>query len=303
MVNQIQVAKDGPSFSQLIFGVMKWGVWGHNYSPTEVLNLILASLDLGITTFDHADIYGHYTTEALFGKATKGAPAIRQKMQLISKCGIKLITPNRPEHHIKSYDTSKAHIIQSAENSLRYLHTDYLDLLLIHRPSPLMHPDEMAEAFTHLQQSGKVLHFGVSNFTPAQFELVHSRFPLVTNQIEASLLHTPPFLDGTLDQLLRLNIAPMAWSPLGGGLIFQHTEDERSQRIRLMANSLGKKYGDKTIDQILIAWLVKHPSNILPVLGTGNIERVKAAVEALSIDISTEDWFKLWEASIGEEVP
>ncbi|NJK83910.1 MAG: aldo/keto reductase [Saprospiraceae bacterium] len=298
----VQADENKPTFSRLIFGVMKWGVWGHDYSPKKVLDLISASLDLGITTFDHADIYGYYTTEALFGEAIKGSPALRQRIQLISKCGIKLITPNRPEHHIKSYDTSKAHIVASVENSLRNLRTDYLDVLLIHRPSPLMHPDEMAAAFDTLQASGKVLHFGASNFTPSQFDLLYSRFPLITNQIEASLLYLTPFLDGTLDQLLQLHLIPMAWSPLGGGSIFQDTTDEQSQRIRLVAHSLGEKYGNKTIDQMLLAWLLKHPSKIFPILGTGNIARVQAAVEALSIDLSTEDWFKLWEASTGKEV-
>lgn len=166
-----------------------------------------------------------------------------------------------------------------------------------------MDPDEIAEAFTQLKQSGKVLHFGVSNFTPSQFDLINSRFPLVTNQIEASLLHLYPFVNSSLDHMMQHGIAPMAWSPLGGGRVFKHFEDEQVQRVRLVANSLGKKYGDMGIDQVLLAWLLKHPSNILPVLGTGRIERVKTSIKALDFDMPTEDWFKLWEASVGEEVP
>lgn len=297
------ISKDGPVFSRFIFGVMKWGIWGHNYAPADMLHLIQESLELGVSTFDHADIYGHYTTEETFGMAIKYRPSLRQQIQLVTKCGINLISPNRPQHKIKSYNTSKKHIISSAEQSLLNLHTDYLDLLLIHRPSPLMHPDEIAEAFTHLKESGKVLHFGVSNFTPAQFEMLHSRFPIITNQIQASVLYLYPFLDGTLDQQMKYGYAPMAWSPLAGGRVFRELDDPQVQRVRMVANALGKKYGDLSIDQILIAWLLKHPSNVLPVLGTGKMERVKTSLEAATIKLSREDWFKLWEASVGQEVP
>lgn len=292
----------GPTFSRIVFGVMKWGVWGHQLNAQQILALVEASIECGVTTFDHADIYGHYTTEADFGGALKLDPALRQQMQLVTKCGIKMVTPNRPDNKLKSYDTTTRYIIESAEQSLKNLHTDYLDLLLIHRPSPLMHPDEIAEAFTRLKQEGKVLHFGVSNFTPSQFDLVNSRIPLITNQIEASLFHLDPFLDGTLDQSLKHGLKPMAWSPLGGGKVFTDLEDPQVVRVREVAAALGMKYNDAGIDQILLAWLMQHPAGIIPVVGTGRIDRLKGAVEATEIKLTQEEWFALWEASMGEEV-
>ncbi|MEM9990294.1 MAG: aldo/keto reductase [Bacteroidota bacterium] len=303
MLKPVKIAENGPTFSRIVFGVMKWGIWGWDYKPAQMLRLIEESIETGVTTFDHADIYGHYTTEATFGEAMKGQNALRDKMQIITKCGINLITPNRPDYQIKSYNTSKEHILASVENSLRDLHTDYIDLLLVHRPSPLMEADEVAAAFTSLKESGKVGAFGVSNFTPAQFDLLNSRFPLTSNQVQASILHLDPFLDGTLDQMQQHCLVPTAWSPLGGGMLFNELENPRVQRIRKVAQELSSKYEASGIDQILLAWLMRHPTKILPVVGTGRIERLKTAAAATNIDLSREDWFKLWEASTGEEVP
>jgi predicted oxidoreductase len=298
-----KLTEKGPLLSRIIFGTMKWGEWGANLTPKEMLSLIHQSHDLGVTTFDHADIYGHYTTEETFGKALASNPSLRQNIQLITKCGIRLLTPNRPFNKVHSYDTSRKHIILSLENSLRELRTDYIDLLLIHRPSPLMDPDEIAEAFTTLKEGGKVLHFGVSNFTPSQFEMLNSRIPLVTNQVEASILHLNPFLDGTFDQCLQHKISPMVWSPLGGGKVFTDLEDEQVIRIREVCEKIGKKHGNYQIDQVLIAWLLKHPSGILPVLGTSKISRIKDAIEALTLELTTEDWFEIWVASTGYPIP
>jgi predicted oxidoreductase len=288
-------------FSPVIAGTMKWGQWGDKFSTSQYRQIIEDCLSLGVTSFDHADIYGHYTTEEEFGAAVKEIPALRSQMQLITKCGIKMVTPNRPNHKIKSYDTSRQHIIQSAENSLKNLHTDYIDVLLIHRPDPLMHPDEIAEAFTQLKSSGKVLHFGVSNFTPSQTEMMASRFPITTNQIEISILYLKPFVNGVLDQCITKKIIPMAWSPLGGGDLFKPSDDERNIRVVSAAGILAGKY-NASPDQILLSWLLQHPSGILPVLGTAKIERIKKAMEALTIKLSREEWFMLWRASTGQEV-
>lgn len=288
--------------SKVIAGTMKWGAWGSKFSTDQFLKIIEECISLGVTTFDHADIYGHYTTEADFGKAIALKPQLRDQIQLISKCGICMVTPNRPHHKIKYYDTSREHILRSVENSLINLQTDYLDILLIHRPDPLMDPDEIAEAFTKLKHQGKVNHFGVSNFTPSQAELILSRFPIMTNQIELSVLQLEPFLDGTLDHCINKNIIPMAWSPLGGGNIFAQLEDERNKRIVAVAGFLSEKYNAGP-DQILLSWLLQHPSEIIPVLGTSRIERVQAAVEATNISITREEWFMLWRASIGQEIP
>jgi predicted oxidoreductase len=280
---------------------MKWGQWGSKFSAAQYREVIDACLALGVTSFDHADIYGHYTTEAEFGAALKEMPTLRNNMQLITKCGIKMVTPNRPGNKIKSYDTSGEYIIQSAENSLKNLHTDYIDVLLIHRPDPLMHPDEIATAFTQLKTSGKVLHFGVSNFTPSQVEMIASRFPVITNQVEISILHLKPFVNGVLDQCITKNIIPMAWSPLGGGNLFTPGDDERNRRVVAAAGILAAQH-QATPDQVLISWLLQHPSRIIPVLGTAKIERIKTALEATNIKLSREEWFMLWRASTGQEV-
>ncbi len=303
MFQATSLSENGPTFSRIISGVMTWGVWGKDYDTSSMNTLLNQVVDLGITTIDHADIYGHYTTEAAFGKALAQSPELRSQIQLISKCGIKLVTPNRPNHKIKSYDTSKSHILQSVDQSLRNLQTDYLDLLLIHRPSPLMDADEIGEAFETLKAAGKVRHFGVSNFTVAQMELFASRFPIVTNQIEASLMHLDPFLDGTLDYCQTKRFSPMAWSPLGGAAFFGNPDNKSVQNIQKMARELGQKYGGYQVDQILLAWLLCHPADILPVLGTGRIERLQAATVAAELQLSQEDWFALWSASTGVEVP
>ena len=287
--------------SRIVFGVMNWGVWGHNLSAQHMSNLIYAGLEQGVTSFDHADIYGHYTTEATFGEAIKGKSSIRQQIEIVTKCGIKLVTPNRPNYKIKSYDCSKEHIIQSVENSLKNFHTDYIDLLLIHRPSPLMDYGEIAEAFWQLRQSGKVRFFGVSNFKATQFEVMNSYFPLVTNQVEASLMNPKTFFDRTFDRCMAVRAVPMAWSPLGGGKVFTDLDNKQVIRIRKVAERLGEKY-NAGVDQIMLAWLLKHPSKIRPVVGTARLERLKKAVEAIQIDLTREEWFELLQASTGKEV-
>jgi predicted oxidoreductase len=287
-------------YSKLIAGTMKWGQWGARCDTQGYLTNIKTCLETGLTSFDHADIYGDYTTEAEFGEALKLEPGLRSQMQLITKCGIAMVSSNRPAHTIKHYNTSKEHIIASAERSLQNLHTDYIDLLLIHRPDPLMHPGEIAEAFTQLQQAGKVRQFGVSNFTVAQTAMLLSAYPIITNQLEISILQRRPFVNGQLDQCLEKNILPMAWSPLGGGNLFK-AEDEQSMRIIAVATLLAEQY-DTQPDLVLLAWLLQHPSGILPVLGTAKTERLLEAPGALQIQLTRQEWFMLWRAATGEEV-
>lgn len=301
-IPKINLSPQGPVFSRLAMGVMKWGAWGRRLTTQEMLTLMERSVELGATTFDHADIYGDYTTEEAFGRALGMKPGLRERMELVTKCGIELPGANRPQYRFKRYNTSKAYIVASAEASLRHLQTDRLDLLLIHRPSPLMDTDEIAEAFSHLRDAGKVLHFGVSNFSVSQFELVHSRFPLVTNQVQASAIRLEPFIDGVFDQCLRLGIAPMVWSPLGGGKLFSEPASEQSQNIRIAVEYLGPKYGGATAEQLLIAWLLHHPARLLPILGTARAERLEAIVPAFDIKLSSEDWFVIWRASTGLDV-
>ncbi|MEO1628660.1 MAG: aldo/keto reductase, partial [Bacteroidota bacterium] len=226
---------------------------------------------------------------------------LKNKVQITTKCGIRLVCDNRPEHKIKSYDASRKHILQSAENSLRYLGVDCLDLLLIHRPDYLMNPHEIAEAFETLRSSGKVKTFGVSNFTPSQFDLLNSFTPLATNQIEVSLFQRSAFEDGTLDQCIRHNISPTAWSPYGGGAIFASETAPEYQAIKKVLEELGETYG-ASADQLLLAFLCKHPAGIIPILGSSKIHRIESAKAALDIHLSHEDWYRLWEAALGEEV-
>lgn len=288
--------------STVIAGCMSWGQWGAKFNTQEYLSQIKKTLDIGVYTFDHADIYGHYTTEEEFGAALKLDPSLRSKIQIITKCGICMLTPNRPLHQIKSYNTSKTHILSSVEQSLTNFHTDYIDLLLIHRPDPLMNPHEIAEAFSILKQSGKVKHFGVSNFTTTQFSMIHNLFPLEVNQFELSIVHTSPFYNGVTDQCIEKNIAPQAWSPMGAGKIHLDAEDEKSRRIVSMAKILGEKH-NASFDQILISWLMKHPARIIPVLGTTKIERIQSSLDAHSIEMTNEEWHMLLRASNGFDVP
>ncbi|MCM3004221.1 aldo/keto reductase [Priestia koreensis] len=293
--------KEDLQFSRIIHGLWRLADW--KQSDQETLALLEQCLELGITTFDNADIYGDYSCEELFGKALALKPELREKMELVTKCDIKLLSDQRPEHGIKHYDTSKKHIIWSAENSLKKLGVDSIDVLLIHRPDPLMDPAEVAEAFRQLKQDGKVKHFGVSNFLPSQFDMLSSYLdePLVTNQIEISVTHLEEFHNGSIDKCLEKRIAPMAWSPLAGGRIFSG-DDERSTRVRQTLEKIAGEVGAASIDQVMYAWLLRHPANIMPIVGSGKIERVKSAVEALNINLTREQWFDIWTSSLGHEV-
>jgi len=288
------------AFPPLLIGTMRLGQWGAQMTSESLARFVDQCLELGLSHFDHADIYGNFTTEEEFGHMLSHRPRLRSALQLTSKCGIKLVSPNRP-YRLKSYDASKEHIIASAEHSLKMLRTDYLDVFLIHRPDFLMDVHEIAEAFSRLQQQGKVKAFGVSNFSPRQFELLHQIFPLVTNQIEVSLLHLDAFQDGSLDTYARHHISPTAWSPLGGGKIFTSPSDPQSQRIRQAAQALQEKY-DASLDQLLLAFLYKHPSGLIPVIGSSKIERIQSALKAHQIDLDREDWYALWQASTGETI-
>ena len=287
-------------FSPLIIGAMNLGSWSANYHLPEVERFIKECLDLGLYTFDHADIYGDYTTERLFGTVLQADPGLRSKIQIITKCGIKRPCVNRPEFKVKSYDSSAEHIRFSVEQSLRELHTDYIDTLLLHRPDYLMNPEEIARVISDLKDEGKILSFGVSNFNNTQFEMLSSHVDLITNQVEISLMQRSAFDDGVLDQCLKNKIRPMAWSPLAGGRIF--SDSEEALRIQEVADSLTEKYKVEK-DQLYFSWLMKHPAGIIPITGSSKISRIKSAHGALSLDMDKEDWYALWQAATGKKVP
>lgn len=290
------------SISLLVHGLWRLPDW--NLSKQELSNLIEQCIELGITTFDHADIYGNHTCEALFGKAFALNTSPREKIQLISKCGIKLANDKFPERQLKHYDYSKEYIIKSVEDSLKYLQTDYLDVLLLHRPSPFFDPNEVAEAFSSLKKSGKVLQFGVSNFTPQQFNMLDSYLEdkLVTNQIEISPLCLEHFNNENIDFSLEKRFHPMAWSPLAGGKLF-NPKTEQEFRLHKCLKEIATELNIDSIDKIMYAWLLKHPVNIIPIVGSGKIERIQGAVESLKIQLSLEQWFKIYVASTGKNVP
>jgi predicted oxidoreductase len=295
------LAPGGPELSRIALGC--WRLADENLGPHDVAALIEASLDVGVTTFDHADIYGDYRCEALFGAALAERQALRDSLQIVTKCGIKLVSPARPAHTLKHYDTSAAHILASVDNSLRVLGVERIDVLLIHRPDPLMDADEVAAAFTQLRDSGKVRHFGVSNFTPSECALLASRlaFPLVTNQIEFSPLELGVLDDGTLDYCQRERITPMAWSPFAGGRLFSDAS-ARAVRVREALAAIGASLG-ATIAEVALAWIMTHPARLLPVIGTCKRERVRATAAAVDLRLSREQWFAVWCASQGREVP
>ena len=285
--------------SPIIAGVMNWGVWDKNLNTNEMNHLINLFFENGITSFDHADIYGGYTTEAAFGKALTESKVDRKNIQLITKCGLEHISENRPQNIVKHYNYSKDYIIWSAENSLKNLQTDYLDVFLLHRPSPLLQADEVAEAVEKLKSEGKILSFGVSNFTPFQTELLRQKTAISFNQIQFSATNHEAMLDGSLDYMQLHKITPMAWNPLG--VVFRENT-EQTQRLKLLFSKLVDKYHVGS-DLILLAWILQHPANILPVAGTINVSRIQQLMKAKSLVLDTQDWFAIWTESMGNKVP
>lgn len=299
-MNRIKLAED-LSFSQFIQGYWRLDKW--QKTNTQLLDFIKQHLDLGITTIDHADIYGLYTCDQIFGRALALEPALRQKMQIITKCAVKLVCDKYPERKIPHYDSTATHIKQSVEQSLKNLNTDYIDTLLLHRPDVLMDADEVAHTFSQLKSQGKVRYFGVSNYTPQQFDLLQSRldFKLVTNQVEFNPMNMQTSADGTFEHLQMHRVAPMIWSCLAGGRIFNE-DSAKAKRVRAVITEISEET-HAAIDQIIYAFVLKLPCNPMPIIGSGNIERVKSAIAAADINLSNEQWYRIWVASNGHNVP
>ncbi len=289
-------------FSRIVHGIMRLISW--NMSSQDVLRLTEQVIDLGVTTFDHADIYGNYSCEALFGDALKLKPGIRKEMEIVTKCGINLISDKFPDRKLKYYDYGSGYIVSSVNNALKNLGTDYIDVLLLHRPSPFFDPEEVAKAFSILKKDGKVLHFGVSNFNPMQFDMLNSYLEqkLVTNQVEISPYCLEHFENGNIDFFLKERIKPMAWSPMAGGRLM-NPHEEKGQRIALALKEVAAELNVNQVDKVIYGWLLKHPASIMPVVGSGRIERIQIAVEALNLDMSLEQWYKIYNASTGKELP
>ncbi|MCV2403742.1 aldo/keto reductase [Marinomonas sp. C2222] len=300
-MRMIRLGKSDIELSQLVYGVWRLAD-AADVSTKHVREKIDLCLEQGITSFDHADIYGDYECERLFGQALAVDPSLRSKMQLISKCDIGLLSDKFPARRVKLYDTSAAYVNASVEKSLENLSTDYLDLLLIHRPDPFMDAAETGAALDALIDSGKVRAVGVSNFEVWDWRLLQAnmRHPLVVNQVEMSLLQRDTFTNGNLSAMQLDSLTPMAWSPLAGGALFADTPETR--RLAPLFKRLAEEQGASS-DHVALAWLLAHPANILPVVGTNNVQRMKDLSKVLDISIDRETWFELWTAAAGQEVP
>ncbi|MBC7726930.1 MAG: aldo/keto reductase [Microbacteriaceae bacterium] len=286
--------------SPIVAGAWRLAEWG--WTPQQRLAWIEGNLDLGVTSFDHADSDGGYRVEALFGEALALRPALRARLQLVSKCGIGLAArPGGPAGtQVKHDGTSPAQLRASVDHSLQALRTDHLDLLLIRRPDALTDVDELADTFEALRREGKVRCLGVSNFAPHQLTLLHRRIHLATHQIELSPLHPDALHDGVLDQCQALGVRPMAWSPLAGGRIFT-AADERTHRLRQVLEALAAELA-VSVTTLVIAWVLRHPSQPLPVLGSRRIEVVRDAVAALALRLDAQRWWRVWSAATGHKV-
>lgn len=288
---------NGVSLSRIVYGMWRLGD-DPDTSDRHIRAKVDACLEQGITTMDHADIYGGYTVEALFGEASCGTD-LRDRIEIVTKCGIIAPVGDYAEARLKHYDTSRRHVTASVERSLRLLGTDRIDLLLIHRPDPFMDFDETGRALDELVASGKVLAVGVSNFRPWDSALLQSRMQtqLAVNQIELSLQAREAFTNGDLSEIRLAGMRAMAWSPLGGGSLMTG-ESALGQKLGRMAAEFGV---DRSA--VAVAWLLAHPAGIMPVMGTNSLDRIRHLSEALSVTLTREDWFDLYSEAEGREVP
>lgn len=304
-MQSIQIHPVLPAFSRIIYGAWRINDDGKN-SAKHALDIIHAALQVGITTFDHADIYGDYSCEALFGAALGLEPGLKRQIQTITKCDIMLMSEKFPSRRVKHYDTSPAHIKASVDASLARLGVDVIDVLLLHRPDPLMDAAATGECLDALVQAGKIRAAGVSNFKAWDWDLLqaHMKTPLVTNQVELSLLARDCFTDGTLAHAQQHKAPPIAWSPLGGGRLFSDAAADgggSAWRLRPALARIAQASGVQ-MDAVAIAWLLAHPAKILPALGTTNLGRITRLADAFSVEMTRETWFELLELASGQQV-
>ena len=286
------------SLSRIVYGMWRLGD-DSDTSPAHVQAKIEACLAQGITTMDQADIYGGYTAEAILGAALRAAPALRDKIEIVTKCDIVAPVGRYADARVKYYDTSRAHIMASVETSLREMGIDEIDLLLIHRPDPLMDHHETGRALDDLVASGKVRAVGVSNFLPHDWSLLQSAMQtrLATNQIELSVLHHTPLTDGAVSALQEVGMPIMAWSPLAGGRLF----GAEGKVVHDVLARIGAAQG-VSADAVAVAWLLRHPAQVMPVMGTNSLARIAALGDALKIDLDRQSWFEIYTAALGREV-
>ncbi|MBV0912382.1 aldo/keto reductase [Anianabacter salinae] len=299
-MERVRIA-DGLDFSRIVYGMWRLGD-DADTSPAHVQAKIEACLAQGITTMDQADIYGGYEAEALLGAALKAAPGLRDRIEIVTKCDIVAPAGRHSGARVKHYDTSADHIATSVDASLSLMAIERIDLLLIHRPDPLMDHHETGRALDAAVASGKVRAVGVSNFRPWDWKLLQSAMetPLVTNQIELSLKAHDGFTNGDVAFHQRKGVPMMAWSPLGGGDLVRG--DETNPGLRRVISTVAKAHGVDAA-AVAVAWLLRHPSIILPVMGTNSLSRIAALGDAFKVDLDRQTWFELYQAALGHEVP
>ena len=304
MSSRLALSPTGPEISRVVYGTWRLLDDADGATPAALLERLHRCADLGVTTIDTAEIYGLYQVERAIGAALALDRALRDRLEIITKCGIYIPSAADPRRRVSAYNATAAQIIRSAEQSLRLMGLDHIDVLLVHRPDWLTSADDTAEGLNRLIKDGKIRRAGVSNYNVQQFELLNTRveLPLVTNQVEFSLLHMDPIVDGTADQCQRVRIRPMAWSPLGQGRLMR-TDDAAAQRVQRTIEAFGDKYGGASVDQIAYAWIMAHPSQPIPIIGSNRIDRVAAAARSADIVLERDDWFALWTAAQGRGIP
>ena len=301
-MKRIKLSKSGPDFSRMVYGT--WRLLATKPDAQEINRRLHACLELGITTIDTSEIYGLYRVEEALGAALALSPGLRDKLEIVTKAGIYVPNDYHPERRTAHYNASGARLIKSLEKSLRLLGTDHVELFLVHRPDWLTRADDTATGLNELTRSGKIKSAGVSNYSASQFDLLNGVMeqPLVTNQIEFNLLHMEPILDGTLHQCEKLGILPMAWSPLAGGRLF-NADEPAAARLAAAALEMSERTRGATLEQLAYSWILAHPSQPLPVIGTNKLERIQSAAKSVDIVLQREDWYALWQAAQGRKVP
>lgn len=295
-MEKVYVSDSGPKVSPAIYSFWRWSNLSGN-GTTEMERVVGLCLELGINTFDHAEVYGDYRCEEMFGEVMKRKSFKREDVVLFSKCGTLLPHASRPEIKVAHVNTSAARINESVETSLRKLNTEYIDIFLLDQLDQLSNLEETALALERLKTSGKVKNIGVSNFSVFQHQLLaaYSRIPIVTNHIELNLLHTNALDNGQVDYIKQRYMRPMATSPLADGWI-QDGTDEQAVRVRKVLAELGEKYS-ANIESIAVAWLVKLGA--LPLIGTSDEDRIRNIANAFGVQLDIQDWYMLYNASKG----
>lgn len=304
MVNRVTLASGGPVVSEVIYGTWRLLAGESRPGVADLSARFEQGLELGIDTLDTAEIYGRYTVEAAIGDVFRARPDLRDRFTIVTKCGIDVPSPEKHFARVPHYNASAANLVACAEKSLRLMHLDHLDLLLVHRPDWLNRADDTAAGLNRLIAEGKIRHAGVSNYTRDQFELLSTfvTAPLVTNQVELSLLHMDALHDGTLAQCEQRGIRPMAWSPLAGGRLFD-PENAAAIRVRECMAKIRDKYHGADDDALAFAWAMAHPSRPVAIIGSNRPDRIRSQAQAAQILLERQDWYALWEAAKGHSIP